>query len=158
MAIQLISNGGFETGRLTPGWRQVPGSATFDGAVTDTTPHRGTYSLRLGAMDFIEQSFVGLAARATGALSFYAKAASALEAGPFFVRIEYADGTKETPFYGSLTDRWQLMRYPVDPAKTLKKIVFGTGESGDVYVDDVSMVGSKRAFRLARTARAVEPV
>src|SRR5690348_17591179 len=93
VAIQLIPNRGFESGHLSPGWRQTPGSAPLDGGVTDTTSHAGSYCLMLRSMDFVEHSFAGMIAKATGDLSFKPKAASEIGAGPFSVRIEYTDGT-----------------------------------------------------------------
>jgi len=142
MAVQLIRNGGFETGTLLPGWRQTPGSAAFDGSVTDTTSASGSYCLELRSMDFVEQTFTAVVARATGPLTFRIKAASALTAGPFFVRVEYTDGTAEVPFLGSARTRWTAKSFSVDGVKRLKRIQFGTGETGPLYVDDVSLVGS----------------
>jgi hypothetical protein len=81
--MQLIRNGGFETGALLPGWRQTPGSATLDGGVTDRVSHAGSYSLELRAMDFVEQSYVGSLNFATGPLELFARAASRSSAGPF---------------------------------------------------------------------------
>jgi hypothetical protein len=75
-------------------------------------------------------------------LTFQVKTASALEAGPFYARIEYTDGTADVPFLGSVTTRWKAKSFAVDGAKRLKRIQFGTGETGPVYVDDVSLVGS----------------
>ena len=144
MATQLIGNGGFESGDMGPAWRQVPGSDVLDGGVTDATSHQGDFSLRLGSVDFVEQTFVPSVCRATGDLTFYAKLGSALDAGPFFVRVDYRDGSSGTLFMGVLSTDWTLKRVPVDRSKVLSKIVFGTGETGSVYVDDVSLVGSRR--------------
>jgi hypothetical protein len=144
MPVQLIRNGGFETGSLVPGWRQTPGSAAFDGSVTDARHHSGSYCLELRAMDFVEQTFPFVIAHATGPLTFWVKAESATEPGPFFVRVEYTDGTEETPLLGSVSTRWELTSLTVDTTKRLKKIVFGTGESGSILVDDVSLMGTRR--------------
>ena len=141
--MELIRNGGFETGTLLPGWRQTPGSATLDGGVTDRVNHSGGYSLELRAMDFVEQSYVGSLNFATGPLSLYAKAASRTSAGPFFVKLYYSDGTEEVPFFGSLTTSWQNLSYPVDGEKNLRRIQFGTGEGGSIYIDDVSLQGRR---------------
>lgn len=144
MAIQLISNRGFESGHLAPGWRQTPGSAALEGGVTDTVCHAGTYSLMLRSMDFVEQPFLSTICRATGELTFYAKAASDIGAGPFSVRIEYADGSVDTPLIGALTTHWTQKRVAVNKTKQLRKVVFGTGETDAVYIDDVSLVGSRK--------------
>jgi hypothetical protein len=143
MAVQLIRNGGFESGALLPGWRQTPGSAALDGGVTDAVRASGSYSLELRSMDFVEQMFTTVRAYATGPLTFRVKTASALTAGPFFVRIEYTDGSANVPFLGSVPTRWTAKSFSVDGAKRLKRIQFGTGETGSVYVDDVSLVGSR---------------
>jgi len=143
MAVQLIRNGGFESGTLLPGWRQTPGSAVFDGGVTDATSASGSYCLELRSMDFVEQTFTTVVARATGPLTFRIRTASALTAGPVFVRVEYTDGTAEVPFLGSVTTRWAAKSFDVDGVKRLKRIQFGTGETGAIYVDDVSLVGSR---------------
>ena len=139
--MELIRNGNFETGVLLPGWRQTPGSATLDGGVTDSVSHGGTYSLELRGMDFVEQYYSGSLNFATGPLTFYAKVVSEIEAGPFSVRIVYSDGTEEVPFFGSLTTSWQYFSFPVDGEKNLRRIQFGTGEGGSIYIDDVSLQG-----------------
>lgn len=141
--MELIRNGGFETGTLRPGWRQTPGSAALDGGVTDRVNHSGSYSLELRAMDFVEQYYVGSLNFATGPLSFFARAASRTSAGPFYVKLVYSDGTEETPFFGSLTTTWQNLSFPVDGDKNLRRIQFGTGEGGSIYVDDVSLQGRR---------------
>ena len=153
MAVQLIQNGGFESGTLRPGWRQTPGSAALYGCVTDAVRSSGSYCLELRGMDFVEQTFTAVVARATGPLTFRIKAASALAAGPFFVRIEYTDGTADVPFLGSVTTRWTSKSFTVDGVKRLKRIQFGTGETDSVYVDDVSLVGS-RTLLVRRPRRA----
>ena len=94
-------------------------------------------------MDFVEQTFTTVLAHATGPLTFRVRTASALTAGPFFVRIEYTNGTADVPFLGSVTTRWAAKSFSVDGVKRLKRIQFGTGETGSVYVDDVSLVGTR---------------
>lgn len=153
MAVQLIRNGGFESGALLPGWRQTPGSAAFDGGVTDAARASGSYSLELRSMDFVEQTFTTVLAYATGPLTFRIRNAAAAVAGPFFVRIEYTNGTADVPFLGSVTTRWTTKSFTVDGVKRLKRIQFGTGETGSVYVDDVSLEGS-RTLLVTRPRRA----
>lgn len=139
--MNIIKNAGFESGRLSSGWRQTPGSATLDGGVTDATSHSGDYCLELRAIDFVEQAF--FIAQATGNLSFYAKVESVVTAGPFYVRIEYMDGSENTHFVRPST-RWDEFSYWVDDSKRLSRIQFGTGETGSVYIDDVYLDGSRR--------------
>jgi hypothetical protein len=138
--MNIITNGGFESGMLSPGWRQTPGSATLDGGVTDTTSHTGNYCLELGALDFVEQTF--FIARATGDLTFRAKAASAANPGPFYVRIEYRDGSESLNFL-TLSMNWEEFSYSVDNSKLLSRIQFGTGEREVVYIDNVYLDGFK---------------
>jgi hypothetical protein len=59
------------------------------------------------------------------------------------VRIEYTDGSASVPFLGSVPTRWTAKSFSVDGARRLERIQFGKGETGSVYVDDVSLVGSR---------------
>ncbi len=144
MAVQIIVNGGFETGTLRPGWRKTPGSAQLDGGVTEVMSHSGIHCLELRAMDFVEQSFAGVVARASGPLIFWARAASVFEVGPFHVNVSYHDGTSDPGFPVTPTDRWQKFSIRVDTTRRLKRIQFAVGESGSLFVDDVSLSGSRK--------------
>ena len=95
-------------------------------------------------MNYVEQSFTGVTARAVGPLTFWTKAASAIEVGPFFVNVSYHDGTSDPGVLVSPTDRWRKISVPVVKAKRLKRIQFAVGESGSIYVDDVSLAGTRR--------------
>ena len=139
--MNVIRNAGFESGGLSSGWRQTPGSATLDGGVTDATSHSGGYCLELRAIDFVEQAF--FIAQATGNLSFYARVESTVSAGPFYVRIEYMDGSEHMHFVRPST-RWDEYTYWVDDSKRLSRIQFGTGETGSIYIDDAYLDGSRR--------------
>lgn len=157
MAVQVIINGGFETGALRPGWRKTPGSASLEGGVTDTMSHTGSCCLELRAMDYVEQSFSGVTASASGPLTFWTKAASVIEVGPFYVNVTYHDGTSEPGVLVSPTDRWRKISVPVVKGRRLKRIQFALGESGSIYVDDVSLAGSRRvALPAVATASTVK--
>lgn len=143
MAVQIIVNGGFETGALRP-WRKTPGTPPLGGGIVDAVSRSGSYSLELQAMNYVEQSFAGVIAHATGPLTFWTKAASALMVGPFFVNVSYHDGTVAPGVLVSPDDRWKKITVPVEKSKRLQRIQFAVGESGSIYIDDVSLVGSRK--------------
>lgn len=65
-ATQMLSNGGFETGSLSPWVRTTPNGncAGAPGQVSSSTPHSGTYGLRDGSngcADQISQQFTATA-------------------------------------------------------------------------------------------------
>ena len=144
MSTELIRNGGFESGAFGPGWQQTPGAAVVDSDVTDATRHAGRYCLRLGSTAFVEQSFNPWICRAAGDLTFYVKAAAGSDCGPFSVRIVYTDGTVETCVVGGLSGEWTQRRLPLDHTRPLRKIVFNAADLQTLYIDDVSLLGSKR--------------
>ncbi len=143
-SVNIVKNGGFESGKLAPGWIQTPGSAKLDAEVVSDEKYSGNYSLKMGSMDFIEQNF--FPTKAKGNLSFRAKVQSAVTAGPFYVRIVYRDNT-ETVHFVSLSEEWELYKVPVNSSKFLAKIQFGTGETGPLYIDDVTLDGTKNRLR-----------
>ncbi len=138
--VNIIKNGGFESGSLAPGWRQTPGSAQFDGGVVAGQGYGGNYSLVMRGMDFVEQ--VLPFARADGDLMFYAKSESEIYAGPFYVRVVYLDGSETLEFI-SLSQNWKHYKIPVSKSKLISKIQFGTGETGAVYIDIVTLMGRR---------------
>ena len=137
--MSIIVNGGFESGTLSPGWQQTPGSAVLDGGVTNATSCSGDYCLELKSMDFVEQ--VLFLKKGTSELSFQTKVETLISAGPCYLTVVYADGTETTngPLPSSI--KWQKVSYPVDPCKCISKIRFGTGETVSRYIDDVYLEG-----------------
>lgn len=140
MALNIIRNGRFESGALSPGWRQTPGSATLDGGVTNTTSYSGRSCLELRGLDFVEQVFSF--AKATGDLTLYAKVESEVRSGPIYLRIEYFGGEENVHFLRP-SESWTEFTFEVDHSLYLRKIQFATGETGPVYFDNVSLRGSR---------------
>lgn len=138
--MNIIRNGGFESGTLRPGWRQTPGTAPLDGGVTDAVDCIGNYCLELRGADFVEQTF--FMASTTGDLTFRARVEDEATTGPVSVRIEYLDGSISPHLLTQdLSDSWKEFRFPVNDSEYLSKIEFGAGETTAVYIDDVYLEG-----------------
>ncbi|MBU3966093.1 MAG: PEF-CTERM sorting domain-containing protein [Euryarchaeota archaeon] len=136
-ASELIINGGFETGDTT-GWSLV--GPVFDGSVT-TVHHTGTYSLSMGGMDYINQTF-SPAVSTSGNLTFWGKASDTFT-GPAYATVTYSDATTSELMWGGgmISTTWTQFTVPVDNTKLVSKVLFNTGETIPLYLDDVSLSG-----------------
>ena len=146
--MSIIVNGGFESGALSPGWRQTPGSAVLDGGVTNATSYSGDYCLELKGMDFVEQ--VLFFKKGTSDLSFQTKIDNIIGGGPSYVTIVYADGTATTHGPIPSSTKWQKVNYPVDTDKCISIIRFSAGETAPRYIDDVSLEGERCFFSIRK--------
>jgi flagellar hook assembly protein FlgD len=141
--VERVVNGGFETGDLT-GWT-VEFPPQFDGEVTSTTSHSGTYCLRLGEVDFIHQAFTPPVST-TGDLSFWAKCDVGATLNPLGVIVYYSDESSTSQGFWPTVGAWSQYTLPVDHAKLVSKIQFATWEMQFpppiyYYIDDVSLLG-----------------
>lgn len=150
--MELIQNGGFETGKLDEGWRQLPGSAVLDGGVTDKKSHSGTYSLLLGPYDFVEYSFQPKAwpwpYQYASKLSFFALKGSQAPGGLLSIRIEYSWGKMETLECDPIEEEWKGFEYSLDEKERILGVTFmsrsvSADGPAEFYVDDVSLQGSE---------------
>ncbi len=134
--MELITNGGFESGTLSPGWSAGP---PFEGTVTDEMHRNGRYCLKMQSLDAVQQTF--WCAFATGSLRFWARTEGL--AGGFLVRIEYDDDSEFRTAVSTFveTRSWREIVVPVDHSKYLRKIQFLTSETVPIYIDDVSLDG-----------------
>jgi len=137
-AVQLIVNGGFETGDFT-GWTpQDP--PVFDGEITSIDSNSGIYSLRMGAVDWISQSFSSVAT--SGDLSFFAKGTGF--SGAANVRVDYSDTTFDDLLFGGAgvsNDSWTTFTLVVNNSLLLDKVTFSTFETDPILFDDISLEG-----------------
>ena len=137
-ASQLIVNSGFETGDFT-GWNPHV-SPTFDGSITSTDAHSGTYSLEMGAVDWIDQSFSSVAT--TGDLSFWVKGTGL--SGPSNVNVLYSDTTSDDFLIGGAAisnTEWTQFTMGIDNTKLLDMITVSVWESTPILFDDFSLEG-----------------
>jgi hypothetical protein len=136
-AVPLMVNGGFETGDFT-GWNPHA-SPVFDGSITNTDAHSGTYSLQMGAVDWIDQSFSSVTT--TGDLTYWAKGTGL--SGPFNVRADYSDGTFSDATTGgaSVPTDWTMFTFSIDNTLLLTKITISTWETLPILFDDFSLEG-----------------
>lgn len=140
MPFQMIINGGFESGALEPGWRQVPGSAQLDGGVTTIQAHSGSYSLELRGYDFVEQRYSGV--RATGDLTFWLLRPSSLIKGDLFLTAEYSDASYDSMALTSYaSDSWTEVSVAINHSKCLIGIRFNTVNAEAYFIDDISLQG-----------------
>lgn len=151
-AVELILNGGFETGKLDEGWRQLPGSAVLDGEVTDKKSHSGKYSLLLGPYDFVEYSFEPRTwpspYKYASKLSFYALKGKEAPGGQLSIRIEYGWGIKKILECDPVEEEWTRFDYSLTETERIVGLTFisrSISEDGpaEFYVDDVSVQGSE---------------
>jgi len=149
----VIVNRGFETGDLT-GW--TPFGPAFDGGVTSEEVHSGTYSLQLGAVDFVEQTF-SKAISPTSNLTFWAKTEGF--AGAASAMVEYSDGTSESLLYGGadLSSEWNQFTVPIDQTKQVSRIEFSAWETAPIYIDDISLCGGEKPLIIKGPPPEVEP-
>nr|WP_320190920.1 PEP-CTERM sorting domain-containing protein [uncultured Desulfobacter sp.] len=137
-ASQLIVNSGFETGDFT-GWN-VHSPPVFDGSITTADAHSGTYSLAMGAVDWIDQAFASVAT--TGDLSFWVKGTGF--SGPSNITVLYSDTTSDDLTIGGSaisTTEWRQFTINIDNTKLVNKITVSVGESEDILFDDFSLEG-----------------
>jgi hypothetical protein len=148
---ELITNGGFETGDVD-GWNNVGSTnATVSGAAN----HTGSYSLLMGGYlaIILEQVLNGNStAQAHGNLTCYFKVPSYPDIDPIpldsvdpslGISVYYSDGESEFRSINISTAEWFGYEFPINTTKRLSKIGFSSYSITDVYLDDVSLLGTR---------------
>jgi len=148
---ELVINGGFETGDID-GWSNVgPGSATVSGADN----HTGSYSLLMGgytAIIFEQVLDVNSTAQALGNLTCYLRVPSYpdLDWDPFdpedpsfSISVYYSDGESKSTAINFTTADWFEYEFPINTTKRLSKLSYSSYSINDVYLDDVSLPGTR---------------
>lgn len=137
--VERISNGGFESGALAPGW-QLAGALPFDGGVTDSQAHSGTYSIELRQTDFIEQLFAP-ATVTYGTLTLWLMSGTAFCQGQIAVFVEFADApTRSLVLNPYCRQQWTEVSFELGSAD-VTKVSLGSLENELVFIDDVSLKG-----------------
>lgn len=135
---ERIRNGGFESGALAPGW-QLAGAVPFDGGVTDSQAHSGTYSIELRQADFIEQLFAP-ATVTYGTLTLWLMSGTAFCQGEIVLSVEFADApTRLLLLNPYCTPQWTEVSFELGSADVTKVYLGSLDER--VFIDDVSLKG-----------------
>lgn len=140
---QLIVNGGFETGGLSPWFngRDFCGGTCSLWAVTATNPHTGLFSaMDIGNIE-LKQTFTPTPGSSITGVSFWIFSGAGLNAFDLF----YTDGTDAEFTVLPTPDVWTFedVTSSVDTTKTLMGFsVFGTDPSFTTFVDDVSVTSA----------------
>jgi hypothetical protein len=137
---QLIVNGGFETGSLSP-WFNARNFCSGNCAawsVTNTNPHSGTFSaVDVGNIE-LRQNFTATLGSSVTDISFWVDSQAGINAFDLF----YTDGTDDEFVASSTSNVWTFEDVTsfVDTSKTLMGFsIFGVSPGFTTYVDDVSI-------------------
>lgn len=141
MAASAISNGGFETGTLSPWYQARDFGGTGNWAVTNTRSHSGAYSAFDDGNKEIRQDFAAIAVSDITELSFWLLHE---QSAPAAYALFYSDGTIFQSAVLTTTLNWE--RSDVTSKLTAGKFLTGFsvfGYSGGVtYLDDVTITTS----------------
>lgn len=139
-AISLVTNGGFESGSLTP-WTSNPNGGTVNWAVATDQTHSGGFSAKVSANALLQQDFIPTPTALITDFSAWVKQ----DPGALFsISALYSDGTT-TDLFGT-PSRTDFVKYDLtnmlDPGKLAVAIqVYGYdgGSQGPTWLDDVSV-------------------
>jgi hypothetical protein len=140
---QLIVNGGFETGSLSPWFngRNFCGGTCSLWAVTTTNPHTGLFSaMDVGNIE-LRQNFTPTAGSSITDVSFWIFSGAGFNAFDLF----YTDGTDKEFVVSPTPNVWTFedVTSSVDKTKTLMGFsVFGTSPGFTTFIDDASVTST----------------
>ncbi|MEO5492471.1 MAG: PEPxxWA-CTERM sorting domain-containing protein [Sphingomonas sp.] len=144
-AQNVIVNGGFESGAISPWFVDRNFGGTSPWSVTTADKHSGTYSaIDIGNIE-LRQNFAGVATSSVAAASFWIKHPN-LTTAPAFVSFFYSDSTNTGFTVNTSSADWEQFNILSNLAagKTLTGFsIFGyVGGNGDptTYLDDVQIV------------------
>jgi hypothetical protein len=140
-AANLLINGSFESGALTP-W-EVADPPLFDGEVTDVEAHLGTHSLLMDVVDCVFQDLE--TPTRCKRLRFWAKPADPLlgATGPAWVTVYYTDGSSSSlSFGGELSggSDWTEFELLLFKPKFVTQVEFWVWETEPIYIDNVALI------------------
>lgn len=142
-ANELIVNGGFETGNLSPWFngRNFCFGTCQDWTVNSINPHTGSFSaMDVGNIE-LRQNFTPTAGSSITDVSFWINSQAGFNAFDLF----YTDGTDSEFIVSPTPSVWTFENVTsfVDPTKILMGFsIFGTSPSFTTFVDDVSITSS----------------
>jgi len=141
-AVNLLSNGGFESGALSPWFQSVnnfPGNENWN--VTNAGAYSGSYCATDRGNKLLEQNFSPVAVADIMSLSF---ALRNMDASVNAIYFRYSNGETEENLIHHQDSNWHVYDFTsyLNPGRSL--VAFGAygvqpGTTGRTYLDDVSL-------------------